>query len=340
MKKESYIKNVIEMLRADFWDKLIVRILLGFFLGLIIAEKHFMSCYQKLDLYLHPTIDKFIQSTLSFDLILNGSIVDIFLAQVSVSFIVTSLFSFLGDTGKPVYWTNTKEYFLIEPEHLGMKDYVSYCFTTLFISLVALVFRGSFSLFFSFIANVIFLILLSFTLIRMNYERKFVKDKLELKYLAAPRRDKNLNPKKCKEDYIDNLVEESKRELENSGDSIYILENIRFLMNPEFRIDGYSDKAILDILLAFPYEKPQLFYQAAKETSYLMQSDTYIDNWTTIISSFLRGLIANTSSYIEIEKKLYEEFILKKMNDFLENNLSASNESFWGSYAHASELCI
>ena len=64
-----------------------------------------------------------------WDLVYN-SYTEIFIGQISLSFIVPSLLTVLGDKSKTVLWQNIIKYKLIEPQNRSFKDIINYIFAS------------------------------------------------------------------------------------------------------------------------------------------------------------------------------------------------------------------
>lgn len=72
---------------------------------------------------------------------ITNSRIDIFLSQLSTSFLVTSLLSFLGSKGQTIYWQDIIDFKLVKPKNRGFKDYTKYCFILVLCSLFFTVFN-------------------------------------------------------------------------------------------------------------------------------------------------------------------------------------------------------
>ena len=64
-----------------------------------------------------------------WDLVYN-SYTEIFIGQISLSFIVPSLLTVLGDKSETVLWQNIIKYKLIEPQNRSFKDIINYIFAS------------------------------------------------------------------------------------------------------------------------------------------------------------------------------------------------------------------
>ncbi len=117
---------------------------------------------------------------------MHSAIRDLYIAQVSITFIVTSLVSFMSSTSKKVYWVDIITYKLVEPRFTSFIDMVVYLIVDLALSTVFLVLSISY-IYLTFIISVILLAVLSIKMIGAYFGEKYVASELRRKYLSYKR---------------------------------------------------------------------------------------------------------------------------------------------------------
>ena len=108
---------------------------------------------------------------------------DLYVTQISVTFIVVSLSSvFSGDSPK-VYWTDITTYQLINPLCTNFIALTAYLFSTLLLSTVFILMRSEYLLI-SFGLSIIVMSILSFRMVGAYFGRSSIKKKLQAAYLS------------------------------------------------------------------------------------------------------------------------------------------------------------
>ena len=106
---------------------------------------------------------------------------NLYISQISTTFLVTVFLSMLGDKDTELYWTSTVKYKLINPKGSSLIDFTLYSFCTLAISFFAIVFQAKWCFIFSFLVNVYFLIVITWRMIVALFGREKIKKELFLK---------------------------------------------------------------------------------------------------------------------------------------------------------------
>ena len=111
--------------------------------------------------------------------------VNLYISQISTTFLVTAFLSFLGGKEDPIYWTSAMEYKLINPKGTSLRDITWYCIGTLITSLVAVFFRAALMFLFSFGINLLGLSVITCRMILAFFAREEVKRQLLQEFLQA-----------------------------------------------------------------------------------------------------------------------------------------------------------
>ena len=105
--------------------------------------------------------------------------VEILSTQTSVTFLLTSFLSFLSDRNDLALWTDTMEYKLVAPRFFNFISLAVYAFTTLFFAVICYFLSYDFLVLVFFIIGLLFLIVLTFTVIDIYFHRSGILLELE-----------------------------------------------------------------------------------------------------------------------------------------------------------------
>lgn len=108
--------------------------------------------------------------------------VNLYISQISTTFLVTAFLSLLGDRDAAVYWTTAMDYKLVHPKGSGLKDFTLYSFYTLGISFIAMYIQIEWCFLFSFLINIAFLIIITWRMIIVFYNRDGIKKELKKQF--------------------------------------------------------------------------------------------------------------------------------------------------------------
>lgn len=116
---------------------------------------------------------------------LDANFINLYVSQISTTFLVTAFLSFLGGKEDPIYWTSAMEYKLINPKGTSLRDITWYCLGTLVTSLVAVFFRAVLMFVFSFGINLIGLSVITCRMILAFFAREEIKKQLQQDFIKA-----------------------------------------------------------------------------------------------------------------------------------------------------------
>lgn len=122
---------------------------------------------------------------------LDLNFINLYISQISTTFLVTSFLSFLGGKEDPIYWTSAMEYKLINPKGTSLRDITWYCLGTLITSLVAVFFRAALMFLFSFGINLLGLSIITCRMILAFFARAEIKRQLQQDFLKASNSEKH-----------------------------------------------------------------------------------------------------------------------------------------------------
>ena len=172
---------------------------------------------------------------------------DLFVSQVSTTFLVTSFLSFLSGNDSPIYWTTAMEYKLLNPKGTCIRDIAWYCIGTLVISLVAIFFQATFAFLFSFIANIIGLTIITCRMIVTFFAKDKIKDELFCEFERARPQEK--------ERYL-TMMEEKAIVAARNHDAGYLRDHLEFLKKTDRFI---APRALLRFCRIIPRDFYNLF---------------------------------------------------------------------------------
>jgi len=109
---------------------------------------------------------------------LQTSSVDLFITQVTSSFLVISITTMLTTKGKMIYWEDTIHYMLINPPRMNLRSISDYCFFDVTISLIAIVCGKNGAVLVSFIFNLFFLICMTYKLLKIYFGKEEIQREL------------------------------------------------------------------------------------------------------------------------------------------------------------------
>ena len=109
---------------------------------------------------------------------LQMSSVDLFITQVTSSFLVISITTMLTTKGKMIYWEDTIHYMLINPPRMNLRSISDYCFFDVTISLIAIVCGKNGAVLVSFIFNLFFLICMTYKLLKIYFGKEEIQREL------------------------------------------------------------------------------------------------------------------------------------------------------------------
>ena len=157
--------------------------------------------------------------------------VDIYLSQLSLTFITISLMSIFSDSNAIIYWENIVKRTLIEPPASCFKAYFSYSFIYLLFSTVVLVLRNDVGIGVFFVFNILCLFDLSRIMINCYYDPKRKKKKVVKDFI-----------KKIEKANIESLQrnpENSSTEYTSEVKSVF--EDFNYYINEAYTKGKYSD---------------------------------------------------------------------------------------------------
>ena len=111
--------------------------------------------------------------------LVDDNFINLFISQISTTFLVTAFLSFLGDKNAQIYWTTAMDHKLVHPKGSSLMDLASYSFCTLPISLLAILLQAKLCFFCSFLINIWVLVVITWRMIMTFYSRKQIKDELQ-----------------------------------------------------------------------------------------------------------------------------------------------------------------
>ena len=112
-----------------------------------------------------------------WDLVYN-SYTDIFVGQISLSFIVPSLLTVLGDKSETVLWQNIIKYKLIEPQNRSFKDIINYIFASVLFSFISILLNNPFMLSFYFSWNIFCLMWMTSKMVDVYFDKDDIRKEI------------------------------------------------------------------------------------------------------------------------------------------------------------------
>lgn len=132
---------------------------------------------------LSPTINEFLTRIITeFFEVEQDSARNFYLTQVSTSFIVITIMNVLSDKTNTLYWDDIVESKLVHPPYRNIKSFMRYSFLALLISTLGLISHKTYIVSLSFGINVIILVVLSYKMLDIYFNRERNRQKLIRKY--------------------------------------------------------------------------------------------------------------------------------------------------------------
>lgn len=120
------------------------------------------------------------------DVLIGDNYMDIYLSQLSLTFITITITSSLSDNSNIIYWENIAEKKLIRPFWTCFLSYTIYSFVTILYATVAyFVMEEHLSFLVFFFVDVLVLVLLTLNMVDVYYNRDAKKKKLEKEFIAV-----------------------------------------------------------------------------------------------------------------------------------------------------------
>lgn len=232
---------------------------------------------------------------------ITNSRIDIFLSQLSTSFLVTSLLSFLGSKGQTIYWQDIIDFKLVKPKNRGFKDYTKYCFILVLCSLFFTVFNWPGFLFFSYLFNVIFLVLMTWKMVDIYYDKKSIKKAIIAEYDEASSKEKKT--------MLNILFQNTSIAIKEKNYQA-VIENVDFLVKTK-----NIDKSI-QVLKLLPYDETVLFVDLLRKINGSI-SNSESEKINKVIMQYMRAIIKN-NGYIDLLTEYIFEPIIDKTIQFLD----------------------
>ena len=114
----------------------------------------------------------------------SGDYIGIITAMISVVFITTSLLSTLSDRDNSVYWENTVQYLLINPQYMNLYSLSVYSYVSMFLIVAGYFIKCSAVVLGGSLVIVLCITILFFRMTRVYFKRNTIKDKLGQEYSA------------------------------------------------------------------------------------------------------------------------------------------------------------
>jgi len=149
--------------------------------------------------------------------------VDLFLTQISVSFIAITITSVLSSKDELVYWANLVEEILVYPKHSSFESVTDYCFFSVIGSFVCVIIKEPIALLVFFAFNIISLATLAYKMLTIYFDKDKLKKRLQREF------DKRYSEAE-REKKIEKLVDNTYRLLKEN-DSEKVVENIKFMLD-------------------------------------------------------------------------------------------------------------
>lgn len=115
----------------------------------------------------------------SLEYVLNDKLIDLYVSQLSLTFITITVTSNLSDGSNIIYWVNLVEKKLIEPKWMCFHSLTVYSFVTILYSTLSVIMNRTLGVFMFFILNIIVLSVLTFSMMGVYYNRDVKKNNLK-----------------------------------------------------------------------------------------------------------------------------------------------------------------
>ena len=242
--------------------------------------------------------------------------IDIFLSQLSMSFLVTSLLSVLGNKGEPIYWQDIIEYKLVKPENLGFKHYTIYCFILVLLSLIFTVFDWPEILCISYVFNMIFLMLMTLKMVGIYYDKESIKKEIRNEYNNSSFEEKSRK--------IENLFQFTAVALQEKNYNI-VKENVKFLLEEN------NTEKVFDILQLISYDQTVLFVEIAKIVRKQCKDKELFIKLNDTLTQYMRWVIKKDGQIDVLVDFMFEPIRIKISNniDELKNSINKDELKNW-----------
>lgn len=235
--------------------------------------------------------------------------VDVFISQVSVTFLVISFLAILGGKRETVLWADIVRYKLVSPKFFSFRTITWYCLATLVVSLIALVCSCPWLLIIFYILDVVLLAVLTIKMIQVYFDKDGIKAKLKDSYKKKSVVEKSR--------VMDELLEISIDKVK-TNEFIDVLDNLEFLYeNEEYAVS-------VKILHTFPTEANDWFCRAVDIVNYGNIIYEYAE-YEDLLRQYLKRLIMASQGSNTVKKSLIDMYF-SKLQMIVENFLHEKHE--------------
>ena len=154
-------------------------------------------------------------------------LMDIYLSQVSLTFITVSVITVLSDKTVTLYWKNLVEDILVRPKLSCLYSLVTYSISTVLISSVAIVIKNKFFVIICFAIDIFCLIWLTYSMLNVYFSRSKQKEKAIKEYKKLEELEESNAYRIKKDQYMVKLKENTLQALAMDNASV-VTENIDF----------------------------------------------------------------------------------------------------------------
>ena len=205
----------------------------------------------------------------------DNNVSEFYLAQISLSFIIITIMNVLTDKTNTLYWENLVEKKLIRPCYRSILAFMQYSFCTILVSTIGIIKNNSCVVYVSFFINIVILMILSYKMSNLYFNREKQKNELEASYENANNEERRRNLlTKLKENTL-MAVSNRNADIVNENIEFYIAHckylDIKYLMDYiDFRnihyaekiLNGFSEKVVNRIgVEADPQKIPDILYK-------------------------------------------------------------------------------
>lgn len=243
-------------------------------------------------------------------------LLDLYISQISTTFIVTTFLSFLSDNKEPVYWTTLVEYKLINPKGKSLRDITWYCLGCLVTSFIALVLQATLAFLFSFIFSVVGLAVITCRMICIFFSKEKIKGQLRREFMELP-------PQEQRDRLI--RLEENLISAVRNRDIACIRDDLKFL---EFVNMPAADEIVLHFLKIIPkelytlrLESAKLLTGVAKDIPFAqLQDREYLEG---VVAGYDADIIIPRHEQDKLEQKTewFKQALYTYVFDFLQENI-------------------
>ena len=233
-----------------------------------------------------PFFDRFLMGIRS---VLRGSFVEIFLSQISITFLVTSLLSIFGSNEKYIYWENAISYKLIEPKGRSFRDITAYCLGTLPLSVLAMTCRFYLLFVVSFAVNIIGLTIITARMFTIYFCDETIREELKAAFQKMSAKEQ--------EDKILQLEANTYRHIQNF-ELDAILKNTKFLCAFAKQQQTCNPALFLSLLRiyaalpqSFSYVKPEINQALFHATGMITAQDSDLIPPDAVMQDNIRKIV-------------------------------------------------